>query len=148
MFPEGRSHLSALWNMDHDRKANASNLSTSTIFNLPYVINHMPRHASHSVTRVPTAINQLLAGRGLAQHICNLFPHSIEGALVVYLERLVPYPDLARINPLGFDDVTPDLVSIATPATRTFAQFLRERLRSPLPVCPRTNARVSRYAVQ
>src|SRR5260221_14724776 len=37
--------------------------------------------------------------------------------------QFVSHPDLARISPFGFDDVAPDLVSVATSTTRTFAQF-------------------------
>src|SRR5258707_12497800 len=90
--------------------------SASTIFYLPDVIHHVPRHALDRVAGVPSPRNQGLAGGVLAQHGSDLFPHGFEGTLVVH-------PDLARISPFGFDDVAPDLVSVATSTTRTFAQF-------------------------
>src|ERR1700736_4969559 len=85
----------------------------------------MPGHATDRVAGVPSTRNQRFAGRGLREYGCDLFSHSFESVRVVHLERLVPYPDLARISPFGFDDVTPDLVPVATSTTRTFAQFCR-----------------------
>src|SRR5258706_660960 len=105
--------------------------SASTIFYLPDMIDHMPRHAPDRVAGVPSPRNQGLAVRGLAQHGSDLFPHGFEGIEVVHLERFVSHPDLARISPFGFDDVVPDLVSVATSTTRTFAQ-LRWRGRDDL----------------
>jgi hypothetical protein len=99
--------------------------AASTIFYLPDVIDHMPRHAPDRVAGVPSPSNQGLAGGELAQHGSDLSPHGFERALVVHLKRFVSHPDLARISPFGFDDVTPNLVSVATSATRTFAQFRR-----------------------
>jgi hypothetical protein len=67
------------------------------------------------------------SGRGLAESGSNLFPHGLESTLVVHLERFVSHPDLARIGPLGFDEVTPDLVSVATTTTRTFKERYAQR---------------------
>src|SRR6266700_1287510 len=95
----------------------------ATIFYLPDVIDHVPRHAPDGVAGVPSA--RRLASGGLAQCGCDLFAHRFEGTPVVHLERSVSHPDLARIRPLGFDDVAPDLVSVATSTPRPFAQFCR-----------------------
>src|SRR5258708_36706521 len=97
--------------------------SASTIFYLPDVIDHMPRHTPDRVAGVPSPRNQELAVRGLTQHGSDLFPHGFESAEVVHLERFVSHPDLARIHPFGFDNVAPDLVSVATSTTWTFAQL-------------------------
>src|SRR5258708_17905513 len=99
--------------------------SASTIFYLPDVIDHMPRHTPDRVAGVPSPRNQELAVRGLTQHGSDLFPHGFESAEVVHLERFVSHPDLARISPFRFDDMVPDLVSYATSTTRTFSQFRR-----------------------
>ena len=67
----------------------------------------------------------MFSGKGLAESGSNLFPHGLESTLVVHLERFVSPPHLACICPLGFDDVTPDLV--ATTTTRTFKERYAQR---------------------
>jgi hypothetical protein len=48
--------------------------SASTIFYLPDVIDHMPRHAPDRVAGVPSPSNQGLAGGELREHGSDLFP--------------------------------------------------------------------------
>src|SRR5262245_11344293 len=112
--------------------------SAATIFELPEVIDHMPPHATDRIAGVPSTSNQRFAGRGLGEHGCDLISHRFERARVGHREPLVPYPDLARIRPFGCDDVTPDLVSVATSPTRTFAQCCqrgRDHLFEQVPRC-------------
>src|SRR5207248_5901753 len=103
----------------------APQLSVSTIFDFPEVIDHMPGHAPDRVTGVPTPGDQRLAAGGLREHSSDPFPHGFEGAFVVHLEGWASHPDLARICSLGFDDVVPYAVSVSTSTSRTFAQFRR-----------------------
>src|SRR5260221_4684813 len=75
------------------------------------------------VAGIPAGVSQGFAGSWPGQHGGNLFSHRFESAEVIHLERLVAHADFACVSPFGFDDVAADLVTVATAAARSLAQF-------------------------
>src|SRR5947208_15241798 len=97
----------------------AQQLSASTIFDFPEVIDHMPGHAPDRVTGVPTPGNKRRAAGGLREHSSDLFPPRFEGAFVVHLEGRASQLDLARTCSLGLDDVVPYAITVSTSTTQS-----------------------------
>src|SRR3954447_2986739 len=85
--------------------------SVTAVLDLPGVVEHVPCHPAQHIPRRPLRV--LAAAEGVCDHCALLLPGSAWGH---------PCACLGRVAALGFDDVAPYVVSVATAATRALAQ--------------------------